>query len=214
MSLDVRITSHTVEVFAGTERVASHPRFKAVRGRYSTVTAHMPEAHRGRLGDWTPQRFEQWAATVGPNTVAAITAILASRAVVEQSFRSCLGVMSLAKNPAASPDWKTPAPGVGGDTGAVHTLIKKLWAGWKPADPPPPKSLRDAGFVRGAGYYITDGAGHDRRRNPHPRTLDIAPLIGGRSAVGFGAVAQGELGARVMVWVSLRAWQSSAIAAV
>ena len=45
------------------------------------------------------------------NTVAAITAILASRAVVEQSFRSCLGVMSLAKNPAASPDWKTPAPG-------------------------------------------------------------------------------------------------------
>lgn len=111
MSLDVRITSHTVEVFAGTERVASHPRFKAVRGRYSTVTAHMPEAHRGRLGDWTPQRFEQWAATVGPNTVAAITAILASRAVVEQSFRSCLGVMSLAKNPAASPDWKTPAPG-------------------------------------------------------------------------------------------------------
>ena len=47
--------------------------------------------------DWTPERFEQWASTVGPNTVAAIQAILASRQIVEQSYRSCLGVMSLAK---------------------------------------------------------------------------------------------------------------------
>lgn len=157
-SLDVRLTSHTVEVFDGIERVASHARLKGVRGRYSTVTAHMPEAHRSRLVDWTPQRFEQWASTVGPNTVAAIGAILASRKIVEQSYRSCLGVMSLAKKPGGMTRLEdtcgralaaTPAPS--------YTLIKKLWTGWQPADPTPPPSLGDAGFVRGADYYGTDG---------------------------------------------------------
>ena len=155
--LDVRLTSNTVEVFDGIERVASHARLKGVRGRYSTTAAHMPEAHRSSLADWTPQRFGQWAQAVGPNTAAAIEAILASRAIVEQSYRSCLGVMSLAKRPGGMTRLEdtcgralaaTPAPS--------YTLIKKLWAGWQPADPAPPPSLGDAGFVRGADYYGTD----------------------------------------------------------
>ena len=50
-SLDVRITSHTIEVFAGTERVACHTRLRGVRGRYSTLTELMPAGHRHRLTD-------------------------------------------------------------------------------------------------------------------------------------------------------------------
>lgn len=153
-SLDVRLTSRIVEIFDGIERVASHARLRGVRGRYSTVAEHMPEKHRHRLADWTPERFGQWAATVGPNTLAAIEAILASRKVVEQSYRSCLGVMSLAKKPGGMVRLEqscsralaaTPAPS--------YTLIKKLWAGWEPADPAPAASLGGAGFVRGADYY-------------------------------------------------------------
>jgi hypothetical protein len=157
-SLDVRVTSRTIEVFDGAERVACHPRFTGVRGRYSTVTSHMPAGHRHRLADWSPQRFEQWAATVGPNCVAAIQAILASRKIVEQSYRSCLGVMSLAKKPGGMVRLEqscgraleaTPSPS--------YTLIKKLWATWQPVDPPPVASLGDAGFVRGSGYYGQGG---------------------------------------------------------
>ncbi len=156
--MDVRVTSHTIEVFDGTERVACHARLKGVRGRYSTVAGHMPAGHRHRLADWSPQRFEQWAATVGPNTVAAIQAILSSRKIVEQSYRSCLGVMSLAKKPGGMARLEdtclralaaTPSPS--------YTLIKKLWAVWQPAGPPPAASLGEAGFVRGAGYYTPDG---------------------------------------------------------
>jgi transposase len=156
-SLDVRLTSGTVEVFAGTERVACHARLKGVRGRYCTVAEHMPAGHRHRLADWSPQRFEQWAATVGPNTVAAIQAILASAKIVEQSYRSCLGVMSLAKRQGGTTRLEdtcgraldaTPSPS--------YTLIKKLWTTWEPADPPPAASLGDAGFVRGADYYTQD----------------------------------------------------------
>jgi len=153
-SLDVRVTSHTIEVFAGTERVACHTRLRGVRGRYSTLTEHMPAGHRHRLTDWTPQRFEQWAATIGPDTVAAIQAILASRKIVEQSYRSCLGVMSLARKPGGMARLEdscgralaaTPSPS--------YTLIKKLWAAWQPSDPPPAASLGEKGFVRGSRYY-------------------------------------------------------------
>lgn len=157
-SLDVRVTSSSIEVFDGGERVACHIRMVGVRGRYSTVAAHMPEGHRRRLTDWTPQRFETWAATIGPNTLAAIQAILASRKVVEQSYRSCLGVMSLAKKPGGMGRLEdacgraldaTPSPS--------YTLIKKLWSAWQPGDPAPHASLGDAGFVRGSSYYSGDG---------------------------------------------------------
>lgn len=57
-SLDVRLTSRVVEVFNGGQRVASHARFKGVRGRYATVVEHMPAGHRHRLADWSPARFE------------------------------------------------------------------------------------------------------------------------------------------------------------
>lgn len=52
-----------------------------------TLPAQMPEAHRSRLLDWTPERFEQWAATVDPNRLAEIQAILACKKIVEQSYR-------------------------------------------------------------------------------------------------------------------------------
>ena len=153
-SVDVRVTSHTVEVFAGSHRVAVHARLKGVRGRYCTVTEHMPHAHRHRLADWTPQRFEQWAATIGPNTAAAIGAILASRKIVEQSYRACLGVMSLAKKPGGTARLEnTCGRALAATPSPSYTLIKQLWARWEPGEPTPPASLGDAGFVRGADYY-------------------------------------------------------------
>ena len=157
-SLDVRLTSRAIEVFDDGDRVACHTRLHGVTGRYQTVATHMPEAHRHQLADWTPQRFEQWATTIGPNTVATVQAILASRKIVEQSYRSCLGVMSLARKQGgitrleetcAKALEATPAPS--------YTLIRKLWAGWQPVDPPPAASLGDAGFVRGSGYYTQSG---------------------------------------------------------
>lgn len=152
--LDVRVTSHLIEVFDGATRVASHARLRGVRGRYQTMPEHMPAAHRAQLQDWTPARFTTWAGEIGPHTATVIEAILASRKIVEQSYRSCLGVMALVKKAGGATRLEdtcakaltiTPAPS--------YTLIKRLWAAWEPSPAAPPRSLGDAGFVRGAHYY-------------------------------------------------------------
>jgi hypothetical protein len=71
-----------------------------------------------------------------------------------QSYRSCLGIMSLAKKPGGTPRLEdTCGRALAATPSPSYTLIKKLWATWQPTDPPPAASLGDAGFVRGAGYY-------------------------------------------------------------
>lgn len=93
--LDARVTDNIVGVFHKGQRVASHPR-SWQKGRHSTIKAHMPESHR-RYGEWSPQRFTQWAHKIGPETGRVITACLNDRRHAEQGFRSCLGILRLAK---------------------------------------------------------------------------------------------------------------------
>ena len=85
--LDVRITRHTIECFRRGQRVASHRR-SSHKGRHTTITAHMPEAHR-QAGEWSPQRLERWAATIGPATAQLILKVLAARQHPQQAYRSC-----------------------------------------------------------------------------------------------------------------------------
>jgi transposase len=93
--VDVRYTESTVECFYKSNRVASHIRSHVV-GHHTTVKEHMPESHRKWL-EWTPARFINWAANIGPDTKALIEQILGSRAYPQQSFRSCLGILRLSK---------------------------------------------------------------------------------------------------------------------
>jgi transposase len=91
--VDVRITDRTIEVFHRGKRVAAHARRYGGQ-RHDTIPEHMPSAHR-RYAAWTPQRFECWAATIGPNTQGLVIAILANRPHPEQGFRTCFGIMKL-----------------------------------------------------------------------------------------------------------------------
>ena len=47
----------------------------------------MPSAHRC-YAEWTPERFQRWARTLGPNTEGLIIAILAHRPHPKQGFRN------------------------------------------------------------------------------------------------------------------------------
>ena len=90
-----RITAKTVEVFDGHQRVAAHVRGASNR-RHTTVRDHMPSSHR-RHADWTPERIQRQAASIGPNTAALVAVILRERRHPEQGFRACLGIVRLAK---------------------------------------------------------------------------------------------------------------------
>ncbi len=93
--LDARITQNTIECLHHGNRVASHPR-SFLKGRHTTLTAHMPESHR-QAGDWSPQRLANWAAKTGPATEKLITTVLTSRKHPQQAYRSCLGILRLGK---------------------------------------------------------------------------------------------------------------------
>ena len=94
--LDVRIMPSTLECFYKNKRVASHIR-SYQQGWHTTVKEHMPKSHQ-KWAEWTPQRFIHWAGKIGPQTVQLIENILNSRPLPQQGFRSCLGVLRLAKS--------------------------------------------------------------------------------------------------------------------
>ena len=93
--LDLRHTATTVEVFHKGERVAAHVR-SHLRGRHTTVPEHMPKSHQAHL-EWSPERITRWAASIGPRTRELVEAIFADRPHPEQGYRSCLGILRLAK---------------------------------------------------------------------------------------------------------------------
>ena len=93
-TLDVRLTATAVEVLHKGQRVASHLRHG--QGRYSTDTAHMPKAHRAHR-DWSPGRFLDWAKSIGPCTAQVIERQLTDRPHPEHGYRSCLGLLKLAR---------------------------------------------------------------------------------------------------------------------
>lgn len=93
--VDVRATATTIEIFCRGQRIAAHPR-SDVRGRHTTLTAHMPKAHQRHV-DWTPSQIIDWAKTIGPQTAGLVGAILADRPHPEQGYRSCLGILRLAR---------------------------------------------------------------------------------------------------------------------
>ena len=92
--LDVRLTANTVECLYRGQRVASHPR-STRQGRQTTADEPMPEKHR-QMGQWTAQRFIQWANHIGPNTAALVTTVLGSRRHPQQAHRTCWGLLRLA----------------------------------------------------------------------------------------------------------------------
>lgn len=94
-AVEVRANALTVEVFHHHKRVASHVRSHQ-RGGFTTIPDHMPVAHR-KHAEWTPERITAWAGKTGPHTRALAEAILAERKHPEHGYRSCLGIMRLAK---------------------------------------------------------------------------------------------------------------------
>ncbi|MDK2661897.1 Mu transposase domain-containing protein [Cupriavidus consociatus] len=95
--VDVRYTKGTVEIFHRGQRIAAHARCDR-RGHHTTIDAHMPPNHRAATTEWNPQRLLRWASEIGPHTAAVIEHLLGSRQHPQQVYRTCLGVLRMAKD--------------------------------------------------------------------------------------------------------------------
>lgn len=93
--VDVRVSDTTIEIFYDHNRIASHHRIYGRPGQYSTIVEHMPQDHQKYL-EWNGDRFRKWAERIGINTFKVVNAILTSRPVEQQTYRSCMGLLKLA----------------------------------------------------------------------------------------------------------------------
>jgi transposase len=93
--VDIHATEKMVEIRHHGKSVAIHPRnFR--QGRFSTLREHMPANHQF-MEDINPDKLIEWASKIGPQTATLVKATLRSRPFPEQAYRSCLGILSLAK---------------------------------------------------------------------------------------------------------------------
>ncbi|HML13889.1 MAG TPA: IS21 family transposase [Xanthobacteraceae bacterium] len=149
--VEVRVTARTVEMFHRGQRVAVHER-RYMGARHGTTPEHMPSAHR-RYAEWTPERFQRWAAKIGPNAEALIAAVLESRPHPEQGFRTCLGILRSYRGLEAARVEAVSARalelGVFNCKGVAALIAKKN----APADGDRPVPLIDHANLRGPGYY-------------------------------------------------------------
>lgn len=90
--IEARLTATTIEIFYRGRRVASHAR-SIVRFRFTTDTAHMPEAHKKHFAG--ADAVIAWASSVGPMTEAMVNRILDAQPIREQGWRSAKGLQRL-----------------------------------------------------------------------------------------------------------------------
>jgi transposase len=88
-------TSRHVNIYFNHDRIAYHPRNKKVSG-YSTLKEHMSSAHQ-YVGEWSSERFINWAATIGPEVATYVTKVLELAAHPEQAYKACSGILHFAK---------------------------------------------------------------------------------------------------------------------
>jgi transposase len=87
-----------VEIFLNMRRIALHSR-KPGRNGYSTKEEHMPESHLRykQTKGWDAGYFISKALIIGPNAAVVFKRILARNRFPEQTYNSCLGLLSLGK---------------------------------------------------------------------------------------------------------------------
>ena len=93
--VELRVTGTTVEIMAGTQRVAVHA-YSSRRDAHTTLAEHMSASHRAHR-EWTPQRLIAWGERIGAACGAVVRWQMEHRPHPEQGYRACLGLQRLAR---------------------------------------------------------------------------------------------------------------------
>ncbi len=97
--VDVRVSATLIEVYRNSQLVAAHPvGYKP--GDCSTKVEHLPEKHQGYL-DRTQNSLQRRATAIGDATAHVIAQQVTRKAHAEQTYRTSLGILRLAKDHGA-----------------------------------------------------------------------------------------------------------------
>jgi transposase len=88
-------SSKQVWIYSHYECIASHSRTKSPYN-YTTLEDHLASSHKF-IAKWNPEYFLSWARGIDPNVEQLIGDILMRKKYPEQAYRSCVGVLALAK---------------------------------------------------------------------------------------------------------------------
>lgn len=88
-------TSTQVEIFYRYERIAVHTRNQR-KYHYTTINEHLASAHR-YVSEWTAEKFIEQARMIHADVAAYICKVIEGKAHPEQAYKSCTGVLSLAR---------------------------------------------------------------------------------------------------------------------
>lgn len=162
---DVRLsyTKDEIEIFHKHIRIAAHHRDRKAH-QYTTIPSHMPSGHR-ILAEWTPERFLQWAATIGVELTQVISAVLESREVPEQAFKSCLGILNLekkfGKQRLESASKRANRYQLASYKALKNILDRGLDQQQEADEQQPQAAFPTHQNIRGAEYYAQTGATHE-----------------------------------------------------
>jgi transposase len=148
--VEARIAGKTVEIFHRGKLIATHLRSPGAH-RPTTLADHMPSSHR-RYRDWTPERLQREARAIGDDAAALVEVVLRSRPHPEQGFRSCIGILGLAKRHGSERLDAACARALALGTrsyASVAAILKNRTEG-KAAEPQPGLLHEN---IRGSGYY-------------------------------------------------------------
>ena len=154
LELEARITDALVEVLHRGQRVACHAR-SSRHGGFTTLDEHMPAAHRAHK-QWTPERLIHWGGEIGPSTGAFVTQLLQRFRHPEHGYRSCLGLLGLAKRygPARLEAASAIALGLGA---SYYRHVRDILANGRdllaPAPAAAPWVAPEHDNLRGAAYF-------------------------------------------------------------
>ena len=93
--LKVQYSRSTVEIYDKYELIATHKRLRSPNN-YSVNEAHRSPEHRHYM-EWSPAFFMERAKAIDPVVEYYISQILAKKQHTDQTYKSCQGVLSLAK---------------------------------------------------------------------------------------------------------------------
>jgi transposase len=143
-----------VSVYFKGERIAYHLR-NYQKYKYTTIKDHLPSQHQFVV-DWSPEKFISWAAGIDQVVKEYIQKVLESKNYPEQTYKSCVGILSIVRK--AGRDQLIAACAKGHQLGVYnYTFIKKVidngYALHPKNDDQKQTSLPFHENVRGPEYY-------------------------------------------------------------